>query len=149
MVKRSGFALGAVAGTAFGLAAAHTALPPAVAVPPAATPAVAATPATPAADGPAVREFKIVGTDYRGVKRWEPATLICYQGERIKLTIINRIPAEPPTHGFTIAAFGIKEEVLTNTEKVVEFTADKPGLHTINCHLHPKHIGGQLLVLTK
>jgi len=155
MVKRSGFVLGTVAGAAFGFAMAHVAIAPARAATtvsqPAAQAAATAAPAgamtAPAA--PSIREFKILGTDYRGTKRWEPATLICYQGETVRITLINKIPAETPTHGFMIAGYNIKEEIPANTEKVIEFLADKPGLFTINCHLHPKHIGGQLLVLTK
>lgn len=160
MVRRSGFALGAAAGAAFGFAVAHLAITPATAAtplpPPAAQsaapkpPSAGAPPAAqPGADAAGTREFKVVGTDYRGTKRWEPATLICYEGEKIKLTLINKITGDPNVHGFTIAAFGVKEEIANNSEKTIEFVADKAGLHTINCHLHPKHIGGQILVLTK
>ncbi len=158
MFKRSTFVLGAVAGTAFGFALAQHGIAPAAAAVPAAptavpaAPAAGAAPATPApaaTAGASVREFKILGTDYRGTKRWEPGTLICYQGETVRITLINKIPAEPPTHGFTIAAFNVKEEIAANQEKTIEFVADKAGLFTINCHLHPKHIGGQLLVLAK
>src|SRR5262245_29029156 len=110
MATRSGFALGVAAGAVLGAVLAHApfssaapAAPATPSVPAAANAAVAGTTAA----TPNVREFKILGTDYRGTKRWEPGTLICYVGETVRITLINKIPAEPPTHGFTIAAFNV------------------------------------------
>lgn len=95
----------------------------------------------------ASRSFTIIGTSSRGAKRWEPATLICFKGERIKIKLINKIPPKESVHGFSIDAFGVKTEVSGKKDKTVEFVATKAGLFDITCHMHPAHIGGQLLVL--
>lgn len=98
------------------------------------------------------RVFTCIATDHGGVKRWEPATFIAYEGERVQFKLYNRIPKKPvAVHGFAIAAFNVKVEVLAENKDpvLVEFVADKAGLFDINCHLHPAHVGGQLLVLKK
>lgn len=95
----------------------------------------------------ATRSFTIIGTSTKGAKRWEPATLICFKGERISIKLINKIPPKESVHGFSIDAFGVKVDVSGKKEKTVEFVATKAGLFDIVCHLHPAHIGGQLLVL--
>ncbi len=96
-----------------------------------------------------VRKFTVIGTSSKGAKRWEPATLICFQGEKIKIKLINKIPPRDNVHGFSIEAFGVKTEVSGKKDKTVEFVAKRAGLFDITCHLHPAHIGGQLLVLEK
>lgn len=95
----------------------------------------------------AERTFTIVGTETEKVKRWEPGTLICFQGEKVKITVMNRIKSDPPVHGFTIADFGVREEIKRGETRTIEFTASKAGLFPMACHMHPPHIGGQLLVL--
>lgn len=98
------------------------------------------------------RVFTCIATDHGGVKRWEPATFIVYEGERVQFKLYNRIPKKPvAVHGFAIPAFSVKIEVLAENKDpvLVEFVADKAGLYDINCHLHPAHVGGQLLVLKK
>jgi nitrosocyanin len=133
------FLLGAAAGAVAGLVLSQGAV----------SPALAAHPEGSGHDHAAtgVREFRIVGTDYRGVKRWEPGTFIVYEGETVRISITNKIPGEVKVHGFEIAAFGVKEEIAYNQTKTVEFKATKAGLYNVSCHLHPAHIGGQLLVL--
>ncbi len=114
----------------------------------AAKPAPAAAPAA-----RADRVFTCIATDHGGVKRWEPATFIAYEGERIQFKLYNRISAKSGVvaHGFAIAAFNVKVEIAADNKDpvLVEFVADKAGLYDINCHLHPAHVGGQLLVVKK
>ena len=99
-------------------------------------------------EGEAVRQFSIVNLEYKGTKVWVPGTLIAKQGETVKIKLVNNTPSGK--HGFSIDAFGIKSEVANDGKPVnLEFKADKAGLYTIYCHLHPAHIGGQLLVLEK
>ncbi|MBI2119899.1 MAG: cupredoxin domain-containing protein [Elusimicrobia bacterium] len=94
-----------------------------------------------------VREFSIVAIEYRGTKVWVPGTLIVRKGDKVKIKLINNINSDPNTHGFAIDEFGIKKVVARGEIETVEFSADKEGLFTIYCQLHPAHIGGQLLVL--
>ena len=144
------FTLGLVAGTVLGVAFASGRMTSAhAAVAPSGQGPAAIPTAPPAAAESNTRSFTIIGTEFRGSKFWEPSTLICYQGERIKLTITNKIPGDAKVHGFTIPDYGIRKEIEVEKTEVIEFVADKPGLHAMFCHLHPAHIGGQLLVLAR
>jgi nitrous oxide reductase len=64
----------------------------------------------------------------------------------VELTLINKL--EDP-HGFKIAEVGIEEVVQPKAQTTVKFTASQPGAHRYICHIHPPHIGGQMLVLSQ
>ena len=91
--------------------------------------------------------FKAVNIEYESTKVWVPSTFVVQKGDKVKITLINNVPSEPADHGFAIPSFGIAEVVLRGEPKTVEFVADKAGIFPIQCHLHPAHIGGQLVVL--
>ena len=93
------------------------------------------------------RQFTVVAIESEGSKFWIPGTLIVKKGEKVKINLVNSIKSEPNTHGYAIDAFGVKEVIARGEPKTVSFTADKSGIFTIYCQQHPKHIGGQLLVL--
>lgn len=92
-------------------------------------------------------EFRVAAVRYEGTVLWLPSTLIVKKGQKVKINLINSVPQDPNVHGFAIDPFNIKVGVTRGKPEVVEFTATKEGLFTIYCHLHPAHIGGQLLVL--
>lgn len=92
-------------------------------------------------------EFRIAAVRYEGTVLWLPSTLIVKKGQKVKINLINNVPEDPNNHGFSIDEFGVKEVVDRGKPKQVEFKANKEGLYTIYCHLHPAHIGGQLLVI--
>lgn len=94
----------------------------------------------------AVRKFTVVNVLYEGAKMFVPSVLIAEQGETVQIKIINKIPGDPPNHGFAIPAFGIEEVVNSGETKTVEFSADKAGLFDVKCQLHPAHVHAQLLV---
>ncbi|MBI4347691.1 MAG: cupredoxin domain-containing protein [Elusimicrobia bacterium] len=103
--------------------------------------------AAPAAT-PGVREFTSVNIEYKGSKVWVPSVFIVKKGDKVKLTLINNAPSG--VHGFAIDEFGIKVAVNNDekdNKKVVEFTAEQPGLYRTYCHMHPAHVGGQILVV--
>ena len=52
-------------------------------------------------------------------------------------------------YGFAIKAFGIEEVVQPKSQVTVTFTASQAGAYTYSCHLHPPHLGGNILVLSK
>ena len=93
------------------------------------------------------RQFTVVAIESEGSKFWLPGTLIVKRGDKVKINLVNSIKSEPNTHGYAIEAYGIREVVARGEPKTVTFTADKSGIFTIYCQQHPKHIGGQLLVL--
>jgi plastocyanin len=52
-------------------------------------------------------------------------------------------------HGFEIKAFGIEQVVQPTSQMTVQFTASQAGAYTYSCHIHPPHLGGNILVLSK
>jgi nitrosocyanin len=92
-------------------------------------------------------EITVVGVEYEGTKLWVPATIVAHKGDRVKVTLINNIPSEPPQHGWAVDAFKVAAVVDRGASKTVELVADKAGVFPIYCQLHPAHVGGQLLVL--
>ena len=101
------------------------------------------------AEAPATVAQTFVNVEYEGSKIWLPGTLVVHKGTKITLKLINNVPADPKEHGFAIPAYNIAETVVRGEPKTVEFTADKAGIFPITCHLHPAHVGGQLVVLEK
>ncbi len=93
------------------------------------------------------REITVVNIEFEGSKVWVPATLVVKKGERVRVKLINKVKSDPNVHGFAIPDFGVKVDVYRDKPETVEFTADKAGLFKVWCHLHPAHIGGELLVL--
>ena len=92
------------------------------------------------------KKFTLINVALDGSKIWLPSSLMVHQGEEVELTLINKL--EDP-HGFKIEEFGIEEVVQPKAQTTVKFTASQPGAHSYICHIHPPHIGGQILVLSK
>ena len=95
------------------------------------------------------RKITVVNIEYEGTKIWVPATIVVKKNENVRIKLINKVPSDPNQHGFAIAAFKVEAVVTRGEAEVVKFVADKTGLFPINCHLHPAHIGGQLLVVER
>ena len=92
------------------------------------------------------KKFTFIPVVLDGTKIWFPSSLMVYQGEDVELTLINKL--EDP-HGFPIAEVGLTEVVQPQAQITVRFTAAQPGAYSYLCHLHPPHLGGQMLVLRK
>ncbi|MBS3151755.1 cupredoxin domain-containing protein [Candidatus Woesearchaeota archaeon] len=75
-----------------------------------------------------VKEFNVVA------KKWEfqPSTIEVKRGDKVKLNI-NSVDV---THGFSLADFGINENLAPGKTTVVEFTADKTGTFTFFCSVY-------------
>lgn len=91
------------------------------------------------------RSITLVNYENEGVKQWLPGTIIAKKGEEVEITLINNVPSG--IHGFFIPDFNVRKEVKKGVKEVVKFKADKEGLFSMKCHLHPAHVGGQLLIL--
>jgi len=91
-------------------------------------------------------KFTLINVVLDGTKIWLPSSLMVHQGDDVELTLINKLD-EP--HGFKIEDVGIEEVVQPKAQTTVRFTASQPGAHSYICHIHPPHIGGQMLVLSK
>ena len=91
------------------------------------------------------RELTIVNIETpQAVKIWEPPTLVVKKGDVVKLKLINKLEQE---HGYRITGFKVEKVVQGGQADTVEFTADREGIFTIDCQLHPAHVQGQLIVL--
>ncbi len=93
------------------------------------------------------RTFTVVAEQIGKAKFWLPSEIIVNQGDKVKLVLKNDIEGADVTHGFELDGYGIKEVVTRGVPKTVTFTADKPGIFTYFCQLHPAHIGGELFVV--
>lgn len=91
--------------------------------------------------------FTSVNVEYEGTRIWLPATFTVKKGDKVQIHLINNVPSEPDHHGFAIPHFQIAEVVHRGKPTTVSFTADKAGIFPVQCHLHPAHVGGQLIVL--
>ena len=98
------------------------------------------------AAGAEPKKFTLINVVLDGTKIWLPSSLMVQQGDEVELTLINKLDAP---HGFQIADFGVEEVVQPQGQTTVKFTASRPGAHSYICQLHPPHLGGQILVLSK
>ena len=92
------------------------------------------------------KKFTLMNVVLAGTKIWLPSSLMVHQGDTVELTLINKLD-EP--HGFKIEGFGVEEVVQPKAQMTVQFTASQPGVHSYICHLHPPHLGGQMLVVSE
>jgi nitrosocyanin len=92
-------------------------------------------------------EVTLVNIEFEGTKVWVPGPVVVKRGDTVKIKAINNVKSDPPVHGLTIEAYNIQEVVNVGTPATIEFKADKAGIFPIICHLHPPHVGTQLVVL--
>ncbi len=92
------------------------------------------------------KKFTLISVIFDGTKVWLPSTLIVHEGDQVGLTLINKLDAP---HGFKIAGLGIDAVLQPLAKTTMWFTARTVGVHPFICHLHPPHIGGQIMVLAK
>ena len=97
-----------------------------------------------AADEP--KKFTLINVLLDGTKIWLPSSIMVQQGDEVELTLINTL--DDP-HGFELKAFGIEQVVQPKAQMTVKFTASQTGAHRYICQMHPPHLGGQILVLSK
>jgi plastocyanin len=94
----------------------------------------------------AERSFRLYTVEVNGVKFWIPSTIVVKKGDTVKIEAVTKLEGPAATHGLSIPDMKV-QEVVDNKAKVVSFTADKAGIFPISCHLHPPHVGSQLVVL--
>jgi nitrosocyanin len=100
-----------------------------------------------AAGAQSTTEVTLVNIEFEGTKIWIPGPVVVKKGDTVRIKAINNVKSEPPVHGLAIEAYGIQALVHVGKPEIIEFTADRAGLFAINCHLHPPHVGIQLVVL--
>ena len=93
-----------------------------------------------------VRKITLVNYEIEGVKQWVPGNIAGYEEEDLEITLINKAKAP---HGFMIPSHDVTVVVKKGEKKTVKVKLKKEGIYPMKCHLHPAHIGGQLIVLDK
>lgn len=94
----------------------------------------------------ATRVFNLVAVEASGTKVWLPSTIVVNKGDDVEIHAVSKVPAPANIHGLAIDEFKITEAI-DEKGKTIKFKATKVGVYPIRCHLHPAHIGGQLVVL--
>jgi nitrosocyanin len=92
-------------------------------------------------------EVTLVNIEFEGTKIWVPGPVVVKKGDTVRIKAINNVKSEPPVHGLAIEAYGIQTVVNVGKPEIIEFMADRAGIFPITCHLHPPHVGTQLVVL--
>ena len=87
-----------------------------------------------------------VAVEVGGVKFWLPSTIVVKKGDDVVIDAVSKVPGANSVHGFALQDFGVAE-VVDGKGKEIRFRADKVGVFPITCHMHPAHVGGQLVVL--
>ena len=93
-----------------------------------------------------VRKITLVNYEIEGTKQWIPGNIAGYEEEELEITLINKAKAP---HGFMIPSHDVTEVVKNDEKKVVKVKLKSTGIYPMKCHLHPAHIGGQLIILKK
>ena len=93
------------------------------------------------------RSFTIANLEYEGTMAFVPSTIVVNKGDHVKVKVLNNVKSDPNQHGFALPDFDVEKVVTRGEPQEVTFTADKAGIFPIKCHLHPAHLGGQLVVL--
>lgn len=91
------------------------------------------------------RKFNLFTIEVDGVKMWVPSTIVVKKGDEVEITAASKV-GKGSIHGFTLADFKIVESA-DDKGKAIKFKADRAGIFDFRCHLHPAHVGGQLIVL--
>jgi nitrosocyanin len=92
-------------------------------------------------------EVTLVNIEFEGSKIWVPGPIVVEKGDTVKIKAINNVKSDPAVHGLAIPAYGLAVVVNEGKPENIEFKADKAGIFPISCHLHPTHVGTQLVVL--
>jgi nitrosocyanin len=100
-----------------------------------------------AIDAQSTTEVTLVNIEFEGTKVWVPGPVVVQKGDSVRIQAINNVQSDPPVHGLAIEAYGVQALVNVGKPEIIEFKADKAGIFPIICHLHPPHVGTQLLVL--
>ncbi len=94
----------------------------------------------------AERSFRLYTVEINGTKFWLPSTIVVNKGDTVKIEAVTKLEGAASIHGLSIPDVKI-QEVIDNKARVFTFKAEKAGIFPVSCHLHPPHVGSQLVVL--
>ncbi len=95
--------------------------------------------------------YKLVAPNENGdwqaqTYRWEPGTIVVYEGDTVTLKIFGVNGDKHPT---VIEDYGVTFEVTRGRLTTVEFKADKTGIFRFVCQAHLPSMTGEIVVLPR
>ena len=90
-----------------------------------------------------VREVVFENRLVEGKKTWLPSIVQANNGESLRFKLINKLNAP---HGFFIKDYTEPVIVKGNSTKILPVIVAKKGTYAVKCHLHPAHVGAQIVV---
>lgn len=91
----------------------------------------------------ATKEFTLLNVELEGSKIWLPGVLVLKRGEEAKLKLINK---HKDPHGFAVDELKVQAVAEGGATREVTIKPTRAGTFRSYCHLHPAHIGGQVIV---
>jgi nitrosocyanin len=92
---------------------------------------------------PKMKEVAFLNVELEGSKIWLPGVLVLKRGEEVKIKLINK---HKDPHGFAIDELAVQIVVEGASTKDLILKPARAGTFRLYCHLHPAHIGGQIIV---
>ncbi len=89
------------------------------------------------------KEATFLNVELEGSKIWLPGVLVLKRGEEVKLKLINK---HKDPHGFAVDELKLQTVVQGASTAEVVVKPARAGTFRTYCHLHPAHIGGQIVV---
>ncbi|MGH2403833.1 MAG: cupredoxin domain-containing protein [bacterium] len=89
------------------------------------------------------KEATLLNVELEGSKIWLPGMLVLKRGEEVKLKLINK---HKDPHGVAVDELRLQAVVDGGATKEVVVKPARAGTFRLYCHLHPAHIGGQVIV---
>lgn len=89
------------------------------------------------------KEFTLLNVELEGSKIWLPGVLVLKRGEEVKLKLVNK---HKDPHGLAVDDLKIQTVVQGASTGEVVVKPARAGTFRVYCHLHPAHIGGQVIV---
>jgi nitrosocyanin len=90
-----------------------------------------------------MKEVTLLNVELEGSKIWLPGVLVLKRGEDVKIKLINK---HKDPHGVAVDELKIQEVVEGAATKEMTLKPARAGTFRLYCHLHPAHIGGQIVV---
>lgn len=95
------------------------------------------------AAGAMTKTVTFLNVELDGSRIWLPGVLVLKRGEEVTVKLINK---HKDPHGFAIDELKVQVIVDGASTKDVTLKSARTGTFRLYCHLHPAHVGGQIIV---
>ena len=90
-----------------------------------------------------MKQFTFLNVELEGSRIWLPGVVILKRGEEVSVKLVNK---HKDQHGFAADELGVQAVVDGAATKELTIKPTRAGTFRLYCHLHPAHIGGQIVV---